>query len=304
MANNSYDLVISIHILPYELEDYRRILNRLNQSIQHISPDYNIIIHSTLNLNEQITDWRFTKPSKGHLIKLYEDINATNTYKGSVHELNYEILGVDDHRRISIEKFSSHTSHMSFLDCDLYFNKTQLGFLLNGSKQLSGRVEYYILSPQVVKLWDNTWDCLVNSHYKQKSHSFYKTQNPNPIVNKDHGKVSIHPLNKFKWGGGWFNIFSMNLLSFVGIPDSFIGYGLDDTFIMGCAQTMREYKYPIRQYILKNLVVMENHLTSNTAFRNKFKTNDLRNKLLRHCHSHHKEEHALFLSKLKQTPYI
>ena len=175
---------------------------------------------------------------------------------------------------------------------------------MNGVKKLSAKLEYYILSPQVVKLWDTTWDCLVNTQYKKESHSFYKTTNPKLIVNKDHGKVSIHPLNKFKWSGGWFNIFSANLLSFVGIPDSFIGYGLDDTFIMYASETMRKYRYPIKQYILKNSVVMENHKINNTTFRNKFKTNDLRKKLLRQCNFHYKEECNLFLSKLKQAPYI
>lgn len=304
MADNIYELVISIHILPYELEDYRRILTQLNQSTKHTNISASIIIHTTLNLNGQLTNWDKSTLSKDETINLYNEINRTNPFQESVHEIDSDILGVDDHRRNSIQKYKSLTNHMSFLDCDIHFNKTHLGHLLRGLTKLSSITEYYILSPQLVKLWDNTWNCLVNNKYRMKSFNYHKVTDPRLIVNQTHGKVGIYPLRQFKWGGGWFNGFSMNLLSYVGIPDTFIGYGLDDTFIMEGARAMAKHNHSIKQYVLKNSVVMEDYINLNDTFKNNFEIYNIRNKLLKHCKENYKKECDIFLTKLKKVPYI
>jgi len=47
-------------------------------------------------------------------------------------------------------------------------------------------------------------------------------------------------------------------LEFVDIPDTFPGYGLDDTFVATCCQHMLQQKYDIQQYVIENIIVMEN----------------------------------------------
>ena len=204
-VNDLHDLVISIHILPYELEEYRRIIHQLNTSIKYIRKSDDVVIHSTLNLNDKLTDWNNSKFPREQAIDLYETINSNSIYKNSLHELNSEMLGVDDHRRHSIQIYKQLTKNISYLDCDLYFNEQHLGYMLSGIKKVSVLSEYYILTPQVVRLWDNTWDCLVNEQYKAHSYKFHKTTDPLSIINKHHGKVNIQPINRFKWSGGWFN---------------------------------------------------------------------------------------------------
>ena len=176
--------------------------------------------------------------------------------------------------------------------------------MLNYLTEVSKRNKYYIISPQLVKLWDCTWDCLVNDAYIHESTKYHKITDPRTIINTSHGKVDIFPIHGFKWGGGWFNGFSMNLLSLVGVPDTFIGYGLDDTFIMECALAMKHHRCSIQQYVLKNSVVMENYIDTHTSFKNQFTAIDIRGDLLRHCKSNYRREYKLFLVKLKQTPYI
>jgi hypothetical protein len=303
MEDRRYDIVISIHILPYELEDYRRLIYRLNESTNHID-SHDVIIHSTLNLNDKLTEWSSSTIDQGETISLYNNINKLNVYSGSLHETSHTLLGVNDHRRLSIKRFKSQTKHMSYLDCDLYFNERHLGSLLNGLDSVSKLQRYYIVSPQVVKLWDNTWDCLVHTLYKHEPPTFHKTTDPRSVVNQEYGKQHIKPIQRYKWGGGWFNGFSMDLLSYVGIPTSFIGYGLDDTYTMECASLMEKYRYPVKQYILKNSVVMEDYININGGLKSHFTTNDVRDELLTHTRKQYKRECEIFLSKLKQTPYI
>jgi len=61
-----------------------------------------------------------------------------------------------------------------------------------------------------------------------------------------------------KFGGGLLTTFSSNLLKLVDIPDTFPGYGLDDTFVMQCCNIMKRSNIDIQQYVLSNIIVMEN----------------------------------------------
>ena len=304
MDDRQHDIVISIHILPYELEDYRRIINQLNTSALQLPPSDRVFIHTTLNINEQLTDWKHSCLSKSDTIDIYREINESSVYNDSLHEIDGDILGVNDHRRNSIQTFTSLTRHMSFIDCDLHFNTTHLRELIKSLNQVSQHKQYYIISPQVVKLWDNTWNCLVNKQYKTKSFTYHKTTDPRTIINNHQGKFSMFPLNRFKWGGGLFNGFSMNLLTYVGVPDTFIGYGRDVTYTMECAMMMSKYGYSVKQYVLKNSIVMEDYININKPFKNNFKVNDIRNKLLKQIKTNYRNECNLFLTKVRQTPYI
>jgi len=70
--------------------------------------------------------------------------------------------------------------------------------------------------------------------------------------------IGIKELNGFKFGGGWFNVFSANLLKEIDIPDSLSSYGLDDTFVEEGCRMMKQKGYDIKQYILDNMLVCEN----------------------------------------------
>ena len=82
--------------------------------------------------------------------------------------------------------------------------------------------EWVVISPQTLRLWDDTWDCLVNDNFKCEMLNYYKKANINKIhtqfINKNR---NLKKLNLFKFAGGWFTIYSTKLLNFVGIPDSF-----------------------------------------------------------------------------------
>jgi len=55
-----------------------------------------------------------------------------------------------------------------YLDCDIIFKPETLALLINGSKTIDN--EYYIISPQTPKLWDWTWDVLVNQLYQNEQY--------------------------------------------------------------------------------------------------------------------------------------
>ena len=80
--------------------------------------------------------------------------------------------------------------------------------------------------------------------------------------------INLKNINQFKFGGGWFNLLSTNLLKLTDIPDSFGPYGIDDYYVMLCCQILKNKNYDIKQYVLENVVVIENFKYRNNPYKN------------------------------------
>ena len=254
-------IIISIHIFPQELTEYKRLMSSLNKTITHIRDINQFKLVTTLNLNETLTP---VGDAASHIINSFRKINESSKF--GYDELvtsDKNFLGVNEHRNYTIDMSATNDS-IIFLDSDMHFNANILAHHENANKILETKHEHYIITPTVVRLWDTTWDCIVHDEFKTKSHDFYKNINCNLIETHDFGKVKLTPIKTFKWGGGWFNCISANLLKAIKIPKTFRGYGPDDTFVMECCKIMKSKNYDIQQYVLKNVVVCETpHPTKN-----------------------------------------
>ena len=71
---------------------------------------------------------------------------------------------------------------------------------------LHKETDHFILTPQYIRLWDTSWDPLVNDRYIHEPLGYYKSINPEQIVENSHGSIEVTKLNTFKWAGGWFTL--------------------------------------------------------------------------------------------------
>jgi len=127
-----------------------------------------------------------------------------------------------------------------------------------GNNELKSN-EYYLISPQIMKLWDGSWDCLVHQDYLDLQPSQeYKNADPYLVISNQSQDISVKPINQFKFGGGWFNLLSTKLLKLTDMPDSFGPYGVDDTYVMLCCGVMKQKEYDVQQYVLEGMIVAEN----------------------------------------------
>ena len=123
-----------------------------------------------------------------------------------------------------------------------------------------------IITPEIVRVWDDTWDCIVNEEFLDKPLNYQKENDPYkdsgikgdvtvvPVLN------SQSPQSRFKFAGGWFTCISVKLLNKIGVPKSFGHYGYEDTFLMVASEKLiREKNENINQFKIKNLVVCENY---------------------------------------------
>jgi hypothetical protein len=285
---------IIIHLLPHEIDWFEWQAKQLKIGSCYIEDK--IIIDVTLNLN--LVDWSNSQIPKQYFIDKFYQIKQLFDWCETIFEVdeNFNCLGIDDKRRNSIR--THNPDNFVYLDCDIIFKPETLALLLNGAKQI--KEEYYIISPQTPKLWDFTWDVLVNNIYLNEQYEFEKIINPYSILNTNYGEISLLPINVFKFGGGWFNLISTKLLKLTDIPDSFGPYGIDDAYVMYCCEIMKQKQLRPQQYIINNLVVAENHKYRYNPYLQYLKIIDRKNEYRKQAENNFQIELNTFNNKINK----
>jgi len=225
-------LQVVVHVLPREIDQFERLCNLFKESYFFVKDEINIVLDASLNLKN-----------------IFQIENSD------------KCLGINDKRRNSINDGLDY-DYLMYLDLDVFFSHMTLVSLTQMINQID--TDYNIISPETVKLWDDSWADLVNEKYINHDHEFFKTIDPYSVHklvfdNLVEEKIKFRTINNVKFGGGWFNVFSKKLLKFINIPESLGSYGLDDTFVMIGANMMKQKGYDVTQYILEGTICIENN---------------------------------------------
>jgi hypothetical protein len=147
----------------------------------------------------------------------------------------------------------------------MIFPDDTLFMLISSFEQISDKV--CIISPQIPRLWDNTWDVIVNEKYLNipPSHeNYFNFDGYNLYSFLSDEKQLIENTGNTKFASGWGTLLSSNLFKkYIKFSKELGHYGTDDTFVMYAADIYKRRGYDIKQFIVQNLIVTEN---------NKFKT--------------------------------
>tara|TARA_R110001583_G_scaffold41850_2_gene133055 strand:+ start:85 stop:1005 length:921 start_codon:yes stop_codon:yes gene_type:complete len=286
-------LQIILHCLPREIDEVERICNHLQRSSHLLDGDDKVVLDFTLNVSNTLTDWDKSKLPKEFFIEKWKMIEKRSDWTDkNIFEINTDgtCLGCNDKRRNSIRKYSDDVTHFMYLDTDVHFSVYNLFYVFRALESIKN--EYHILSSQLLRLWDEGWDIISNDRFIPMGYDskIWLKFDPFGIDKECYNHledVKIKELPYVKFGGGWFNIFSSNLLKFIDIPDSLSSYGLDDTFVVDCANLMKQNGHDVSQYIIDNMVVCENRkyrdlnpynnliedLTVDESFKQKYRDN-------------------------------
>ena len=258
-------LQVVVHVLPREIDQFERLCNSFKESYFFVENQIEIVLDASLNLNETFVDWKNSQIPKEFFIEKFNNINKLHsewTHKNIFQiENSDKCLGINDKRRNSINDGLDY-DYLMYLDLDVFFSHMTLVSLTQLLNQID--TDYNIISPETVKLWDDSWTDLVNEKYINHNHEFFKTVDPYSVHklvfdNLVEEKIKFRTINNVKFGGGWFNVFSKKLLKFINIPESLGSYGLDDTFVMIGANMMKQKGYDVTQYILEGTICIENN---------------------------------------------
>jgi len=245
---------IVIHLLPHEIDWFEWQSKQFKLGSYYIEDK--VIIDVTLNLN--LVDWNQSQLPKQFFINKFNQIKTLWDWAETqfiVDEKN-KCLGCDDKRREAIR--STTADNILYLDGDLTFRPELLSYMIEAAKLISH--EYYIISPQTVRMWDSSWDIITNKNYLNTPANMetYYANDAFKIITETNSDIELKKIPQFKFGGGWFNLLSTKLLKLTDIPDSFGPYGIDDLYVMICCDIMKQKGYEIQQYVLDGSIVIEN----------------------------------------------
>jgi hypothetical protein len=245
---------IVIHLLPHEIDWFEWQSKQFKLGSYYIKDK--VIIDVTLNLN--LVDWAQSQLPKQFFIDKFNQIKTLWDWAETqfIIDEDNKCLGCNDKRREAIR--STKADNILYLDSDLCFQPELLHYMMESAKLLDQ--EYYIISPQTVRMWDSSWDVLTNKKYLSTPASldYYYDNDPFQIISVPIEEINLSPINQFKFGGGWFNLLSTKLLQLTDIPNSLGSYGVDDLYVMICCDVMKQKKYNVQQYVLEGVTVIEN----------------------------------------------
>lgn len=245
---------IVIHLLPHEIDWFEWQSKQFKLGSYYIKDK--VIIDVTLNLN--LIDWTQSQLPKQFFIDKFNQIKTLWDWAETqfIVDEDNKCLGCNDKRREAIR--STKADNILYLDSDLYFQPELLHYLMESAKLLDQ--EYYIISPQTVRMWDSSWDILTNKKYLSTPANLdlYYSNDPFQIISSPIEEINLSPIDKFKFGGGWFNLLSTKLLQLTDMPDSLGSYGVDDLYVMVCCDVMKQKGYNVQQYVLEGIIIVEN----------------------------------------------
>ena len=247
---------IVLHCLPTELDQVMWIIDQLKRSSRFIDPK-NFILDFTLNISNDDIDWNKSQLSKEYCIKKFNSLFKKSPFINE-NKISYKQTGCNTVRRNAIRK-QDNTTHIIYLDTDLIFPETILYYVEQAVSEINSK--YYIITPQIFQLWDSSWDIISHPDYRNlpRENKQWLT-NPYQVFEHEPTDIKLLKSSHIKFGGGWFNIFSKNLLELIDIPDSLGHYGLDDTFVAEAANILKNKKYDIQQFILNDIIVKEDRV--------------------------------------------
>jgi len=254
--------VISIFCLPQELEDLALTLNGLKRNSVYLDDSIKYKVEITMCLSDELTDWENTKLPKEYIKN--RTIELVEKYLDWCEwELLWDsenILGCVSQRRYSLIN-NPNADFFIWLDTDMFFKDITLFYIQEAYKSIlaPGGTNMFVITPEFVKQWDDTWDVVVNKKYHLSKLNYHLTADIYKESLQDIGEIDIVELPYLKFAGGWFTLITKPLLDRTGIPESFGHYGLEDTFVMFCSQIMRQRGEDVRQFGLQNLVAGEIH---------------------------------------------
>jgi hypothetical protein len=271
------NIKIFTHLMPWELDDAFQTFNKIALSQKYINPEDTLYIETCLNLSDYIIDWSKSELPKKFFIEKYEYISQalyecnhkTHIYQGD------KLYGHLDFQREVIEP---HIDYYMPSSPDIYFHQHAIFYLIEGAKCIKD--DYFLITPEIPKLWDSSWDLLTNKNFKNDEHSNWRNQSIYDIIYiSENIKESprIEKLNDFKLAG-WLDLYSKNFYEkLVPTFDDWHGYGPWDYFGIIVSKIAKDkFNVNINQYVLRNQVIFDKDIG---IFQNK-KTPNLYKKYL------------------------
>ena len=242
--------------MPWEVDYALLQFIQLKKASQHLLND-DIYFHIGLNLSSYIIDWNKSKLPKEFFINKF---NATLKMLDWAKEVNVTIYEGDElwgHLDLEKTQIDPKIDYYMSICPDMWFHEHTLFYIIEAAKQIKDK--YFIVTPEIHKLWDWTWDELVNENYQNIPYSDWNKSDIFEIQSRVlDGEPYLQQTSRFKYAG-WFDLYSKDFLELIPVPDDWKGYGPWDYYSMLISEIAIKKGMNIKEYVLKNQIIFEYH---------------------------------------------
>lgn len=237
---------ITQYIQPWEIDDLERQADQLIRASYYIEAPKEVVLDITMNL--EIVDWEQSNLPRQYFIDKYRFIKTKlEKYFTVEFDMDHKIQGCTDKRRSVTDKVQDY---IIWLDSDLFFAIDTLPHLINGTKQITDQC--YILSPEIIRYWDRSWDCITSQQFLDKPLNLRDFFDMYSLDYNRNSEIYLRKNSEIKFGGGWFTLFTDSFFKKIPLVSELGAYGPDDTYVSYCGM-----KLNISQYVVAGVVVSE-----------------------------------------------
>ena len=248
---------ITYHCMPWELDYALLSFTQLKKSSYYLNGEDTIEISPVLNLSSYLVDWDKSKLSKDLLkARFMEYLKLLKNYKvnASIYEGN-ELYGHLDHQRDAI---SEEVDFYFSLCPDMYFSEQLLALMIQSSKQIKNK--YFVITPEISKLWDSTWDEITNSDWMYVDYNSWNEVDIFDIRAKMKTKetgITLDPTMRSKWAG-WFDLYNKAMYEeLCPIQEDWKGYGPWDWYSLMITEFCKTRGINFQQYVMRGQTIFE-----------------------------------------------
>lgn len=243
--------------MPWEIDYALLTFTQLKKSKYYIPEDVNITIDSVLNLSSFLINWDESKLPKEFFIEKYNTLSIL--LKDYTHNSNiYQEDKLYGHLDLQRNCISPEIDYYISMCPDMYFSEYLLSLLIESTKQIKSK--YFVITPEIYKLWDNTWDILTDKDYLDVPYNNWDQIDIFDIRNnlKNSSKdIILDPSPASKWAG-WFDLYNKNMWEeLCPIHDDWSGYGPYDWYSLILTEYVKSQGVDFQQYILRGQTIFE-----------------------------------------------
>jgi hypothetical protein len=248
---------LTMHLMPWEIDNALLTFTQLKKSYYHLPEDANVTIETVLNLSSKFVDWNESKLPKEFFITKYDDLSLLLSDYNHIKRV-YDGDEIYGFLNLQKESISDEVDYYVGVCPDMYFSEHLLALLIESTRVIKS--EYFVVTPQIYKKWDNTWDEITDENYLSVPYSdwdkadVYKTIHE---IESNQNEMSLVPVNKSKWAW-WFDLYNKKFYEeLCPVQSDWQGYGPWDWYSMMLSEKALNAGVNFQQYLLKGQTILD-----------------------------------------------
>jgi hypothetical protein len=256
METGKTKIKLMLHAMGWEIDYLLNYFTQLKKSKYYLPKNVEVTINVTLNLSDYFINWELSKLPKEFFINKFEHIKPLLIdYK-----LESKIIhtGVYGHLNAQRDAIDNETEYYILSTPDIIFDEKLLAYYCEAIKSIPN--EYFLITPQISKMWDSSWDIITNPLYQNIPYEQWQQKDCFDIIynqtNSDQEiKLTPLPISKF---AGWIDLVNKATYEkLIPIWDEWEGYGGWDYYGMLVTDNFKRMGGDFQQYLLEGQTIVE-----------------------------------------------